>query len=255
MEIYIIIMLFIYGTVFGSFYGVVGERLSNGKSIIKPPSSCDVCGKKLRWYELIPIASFVMQKGRCQTCKNKLSIFYPFIEILTGILFVISYLFFGFSSFFFISLLISSYFVIVIVSDLKYYVIEDSVTFFFVIVLSLLNFLIFGFDKGIHMLFNGLLLFFVMYLIMIVGSFIFKKECLGGGDVKLMFFIGLFLPFYNGLFSIFLSSFLALPFSIFVLLKKKSSMIPFGPFLLFSALFIYLTSFDIVEFLKNIYGI
>ena len=78
------ILLFVLGLVMGSFFMVVGSRLPKGESIIKPRSHCDECGHILKWYELIPVFSFVFQLGRCSKCKTKLSIAYPFIEILNG---------------------------------------------------------------------------------------------------------------------------------------------------------------------------
>ena len=255
MDIFILVVLFIYGACFGSFYGVVGDRLSNNLSIVKPPSFCDGCKRNLRWYELIPIFSFLLQKGRCKTCGKKLSFFYPFTEILTGLFFVISYLVFGFSFNFLISILISSYFVIVLVSDIKYYIIPDSVTFFFAASLIILNFVNYGFNRGISFIIQGIILFLVMLISAILGKLLFKKECLGGGDIKLMFVTGLFLNVYNGLFSIFLASLLALPISLIILFKDKNHMIAFGPFLLCASLIIYLTNFDILIFLENLYSL
>ena len=255
MDIYIVIMLFIYGSVLGSFYGVVGDRLSEGKSIVKPASSCTFCGKRLKWYELIPILSFFVQRGRCNNCHAKLSFFYPFVELLTGILFVISYLLFHFSFSFFVSIIISSYLAIIIVSDLKYYIIADEVTICFSVILLFINFFFSYKEYFVDHLLSGILLFIFMYFVSVFGKIIFKKECLGGGDVKLMFFIGLFLSIYNGLFSVFLASFLALPVSLYSLFRKKNSMIAFGPFLLIGAYIVYITGFDILLFIKNLYNL
>ena len=91
------IICFTFGVVLGSFYNVVGYRLPNGKSIIKPRSECPKCHKTLRWYELIPIISFLIQKGKCNNCKSKISLFYPIIELTTGLLFALDFYLFGFS--------------------------------------------------------------------------------------------------------------------------------------------------------------
>ena len=97
MEIYYYILFFIFGLCFGSFYNVLALRLPKGESIIKPKSHCPKCLHTLKWYELIPIISFIIQKGKCKNCHTKLSFFYPFTELVTGLLFVISYYSFGFS--------------------------------------------------------------------------------------------------------------------------------------------------------------
>ena len=91
------ICIFILGLVFGSFYNVVGYRLPNNMSIAFPASHCPNCNHKLKFYELIPVLSYIFLKGKCSSCKKRISIFYPFFELLTAILFTISYLIFGFN--------------------------------------------------------------------------------------------------------------------------------------------------------------
>ena len=86
------IMIFIIGICFGSFFNVVGYRLPNDMSIIYPPSHCTNCNHKLGALELIPILSYIFQKGRCKHCHEKISLFYPMFELLTGVLFVLGYL-------------------------------------------------------------------------------------------------------------------------------------------------------------------
>ena len=235
-----LIWFFVIGCVFGSFFGVVGTRLSEEKSIVKPRSHCDHCGHELKWYELIPIFSYIIQKGKCNSCKKELSIFYPIIELSSGLLFSICFFIFGFSSNLGIALLIVSFLVIVIVSDLTYLIIPDEVTLFFSITLILYKIIFFGFKNAFFSILNGILLFFIMYIIMLIGNKMFKKETLGGADIKLMFFIGLVLEQSSlGIFNIFLSSFIALPISIISLIKNKNNVIPFGPFILISLFLIF----------------
>ena len=98
-------------------------------------------------------------------------------------------------------------------------------------------------------------MFSLMYLIMLLGNFLFKKETLGGGDIKLMFVIGLVLHPLLSLFVIFFGSLLALPVSLIILWKTKRNLVPFGPFLLISFAFIYFTKIDfnmIINFIKSI---
>ena len=84
------LLMFIIGTIFGSFYNVVGFRIPKNESIIFPPSHCPKCNKRLKTLELIPIISFIMQKGKCKNCNQKIGIFYPIFELITGLLFMIS---------------------------------------------------------------------------------------------------------------------------------------------------------------------
>ena len=231
-----IIYFFVIGMIAASFYGVVGNRLCKNESIIKPRSHCDSCGHTLKWYELIPVLSYIIQKGKCKKCGCKLSVMYPLIG---GLLFSLCFFKFGFSREFLISLLIVSFFIIVLVSDINYLIIPDEVTLVFSVLVILIKLFMFSFEQFVFSIMSGILLFCLMYLIMILGNKYFKKETLGGADIKLMFFVGLVLSPSLGLFNIFLSSVIALPISIFFLIKNKDNVIAFGPFILASLFIIY----------------
>ena len=86
MDILFIILFFILGTIFGSFYNVVGYRVPKGESLLYPPSHCTKCNNKLGPLELIPIFSFLFLGGKCKKCKTKISWFYPLFELFSGIL-------------------------------------------------------------------------------------------------------------------------------------------------------------------------
>ncbi len=251
MDILISIIVFIYGLVFGSFYNVVGYRLPNKISLVKPKGSfCPNCHHELRWYELIPVVSFLIQKGKCRNCKCNISLFYPFIETLTGVLFLLSYMIFGFSTEFVISLLISSYLIIIIVSDGRYMIIPDKVTIVFSTLLVVVEILTYGPTKTLELVASGFALFGLVFIFYFITTKLFKKESLGGGDIKLEFFSGCVLGLVNGLFSIFIASVIALPLSLINLKKNNSNMIAFGPFLLLGVLIIYLFNIDVIEILR-----
>ena len=94
-----------------------------------------------------------------------------------------------------------------------------------------------------------------MYIVMLLGNFLFKKESLGGGDIKLMFVIGLVLHPFLGLFVIFIASVIALPISLIILWRKKKNLVPYGPFLLIAFMLIYFTRLDmkiIIDFIRTI---
>lgn len=245
MILYVIIF-FILGTIFGSFYHVVGYRLPKNESIIEPKHSyCPNCEKRLKWYELIPIISYIIQKGKCRNCHGEISIFYPFVELVTGALFAVSFYSFGFSYELIISLVLVSLFSVVIVSDLTYMIIPDEITFSCAFIIIVVNFLNFGIKNGLLQLGSGILTFFMMYIIMLIGNLIFKKESLGGADVKLMFISGLVLHPILGIFVIFLASSIALPVSIIIYAIHKEHIIPFGPFIVASILLLFLFKIDI----------
>lgn len=251
LELLYLVMIFIIGLVFGSFFNVVGYRVPNKMSIIHPGSHCPNCNHKLKFYELVPVLSYIFLGGKCKSCKKRISIFYPFFELLTGVLFSLCYLSYGITFKFFIGITLISILIIISVSDFKYYIIPDEVLItgvVLVIIELIINCIVNNISiiEGILIpIINGLISFFTLYLFKIIGDKIFKKESLGGGDIKLLFFIGLVLGFDMSIVTIFFASFIALPFSVVGLLKNNSNMIPFGPYLSISAVIILLSKLDL----------
>lgn len=250
MDIYYTIVLFVFGTIFGSFFGVVGSRLPLGESIISPASHCTNCGHFLKSYELIPVFSFLIQGGKCRKCKAKLSWRYLIYELITGVLFAFCYCIFGFSSSLVLALTFISAIVIVVISDIEYYIIPDEVLWVFGILLLLEICLIYGIKACLLHILSGCLSFILMYGIKCFGNFVFKKESMGDGDIKLMFLIGLMIGFPMSIITIFLSSFIGLPISILILFYKKTNIIPFGPFLGIAAIIILFSGIDFSMFLS-----
>ena len=125
-----IIMFFILGTIMGSFYHVVATRLSNDESIIFPGSHCKKCNHKLSWYENIPIISFLILKGKCKECKEKIPFSCLVSELVTGVLFSVCYHSFKLSPELVIGLIFISSLIVVIISDIEYMIILDEVLIF-----------------------------------------------------------------------------------------------------------------------------
>lgn len=244
MELFYLIVLFLIGTVFGSFYGVVGMRLARDESLIKPGSHCEVCHHPLKVGDLLPIISYLKAKGRCRYCGAKLPVTYLFLEVITGILFSLSYYCFSFTPSFFLALILSSLFSIILASDLHYYIIPDEVLITSGVLLTIVQLFRLGIKETAFYLLNGVFLFGIMYLIMLLGNKLFKKESLGGGDIKLMFLVGLVLHPILGIFSIFLASLIALPVSYFLLKKNEERLIPFGPFIMVAVLLLFFSKVD-----------
>lgn len=248
-----LILMYLLGTLMGSFYGVVGYRRGKGEDFVKGRSYCNNCKHLLKWYDLIPIISYLTLKGKCRYCHKKISPVLPFVELTTGLLFVIA--FYSFSNIFdlLVCIFIISLLMIVIVSDLEYYIIPDEVLIFFIVCFIILQLFRVGFIETLIHIGTGLFLFFVMYGILLLGNYLFKKESMGGGDVKLLFIFGLVLDPLIGLFTIFLASFIALPVSFYLYITNKNKIIPFGPFLIIAFLIMYFTKIttpDILTFLQ-----
>ena len=249
MNVIIAIYIFIIGTIMGSFFNVVAHRLSNNESIIKPGSHCESCQHLLKWYELIPIISFLLQDGRCKQCHTKLSWSYPLIEIITGLFYLFSYLYFGLSPDFFISLVISSVLVITCITDFNYLIILDEPLVIGSILIIIITLITSGLVDTLIAILSGLLLFFFMLLVKILGDKAFKRESLGGGDIKLSFFIGLSLGYKLAFVNLVLASLLTLPIAFYYLVKYKDREVPFGPFLIISNFIIFIFASPILEFI------
>ena len=233
----ICVYLFIVGLFFGSFFNCLCDRLSNNQSIIHPGSHCDNCKHELTWYELIPVFSYLFQGAKCSKCKIKLSFWYPFTEIITGLLFMGSFIVYGFTLNTLLSIVISSVFICVIISDAKYMVILDEVLIAGIILVSIIYIFQGGMINLAYRFLRGLVLFSIMLLIKVFGDITFKQESLGWGDIKLAFFVGIVLGIKLGVMYIFIGAFLALPYALYITYKNKENILPFGPFLI-SAFFI-----------------
>lgn len=246
-------LIFVIGVIFGSFYGVVGSRLPRNLSIIKPGSHCESCGHILKWYENIPLISYILLGGHCKECKQSIGSLYFLIELLSGTLFALCYKVLGISPEFFIAIIISSLVIIIFVSDSKYMIINDSPLIISLILIFLIKLFSFGIKEALLSLLSGFVIFMIAYLLNVFGSLAFKQEALGGGDIKLSFVAGSILGIKLGIIYIVLASFLAFPYAVYVTLKNKDNMLPFGPFLVSSLLIVFLNTEVINQILKVIF--
>ena len=237
LEIYIYLMIFIFGTIMGSFLNCVAFRLSNNESILWPASHCNNCQHKLRWYELIPVVSYIIQKGKTRCCNTILPINYLVMEVVTGVLYCVSYHSFGFSYEFIISLIFISSLITIIVSDIEYMIILDEIIAISAITIIILELIFYGL--------SGIFAFLTMYVIKLIGDKLFKRESMGGGDIKLMFLFGIVIGYPLSVCDIFLATFIAFPVAIYLLLSRKDNLIPFGPFLAMAAILIHISKVDI----------
>lgn len=250
IDLYTIITCFIFGLVMGSFFNVVGYRLPKGESILTPPSQCPKCKHKLTPFELIPIFSFIIQKGRCKNCKEKISLFYPFFEFFTGICFSLSYIKFGISIDFLIAITLISMLLIIIISDYLYLIIPDEILIICTILLIIELYIKNGIIALGWSIVDGIIAFLLMFLLKKLGDFLFKKESMGGGDIKLLFILGMVFKWENALLIIFLASIIGLPISLMNINKNKYRIIPFGPFLSAGALLILFTKINVEWFIN-----
>lgn len=250
METLFLIIFFTLGAVMGSFYHVVATRLSNDESIIAPGSHCPRCNNALKWYDNIPILSYILLKGKCRNCHSKIPISYWVVEVVTGLLFSVCYHSFDLTLDLLVALIFTSSLIIVIVSDIEYMIILDEVLLFSTLSIIIIYILGYGFEEAASHIYSGIGAFIAMYSLKILGDKAFKKESLGGGDIKLMFLFGLVLGFPMSICTIFLATFIAFPIAIIILFSNKENIIPFGPFLSMAAILILVSKINLTDILN-----
>ena len=250
MEVFYLVTFFVFGAVMGSFFHVVATRLSMDQSIISPGSHCPRCGHMLKWYENIPIISYLMLRGRCSGCNSRIPLSYLVVEIITGALFAVCYHSFGMTVDLLVGLVFISSLVTVIISDIEYMIILDEVLIVATLLIAVIYIVFLGLEEAAYHIYSGVGGFLVMYAIKVLGDRAFKKESLGGGDIKLMFLFGMVLGLPMSICTIFLATFIAFPIALIILFSNKENVIPFGPFLSMAAILIFISKVDIMEILN-----
>lgn len=227
------IFIFIFGTLVGSFLNVVILRLPEGKSIVFPPSRCPACNISIRWYDNVPLVSFIVLRGKCRACKNPISWQYPLVEFAMGLLSLALYVKFSLSITFGIYFLFSAALLAIIVIDMHHQIIPDSISLsgiLFGFGLSFVNPHVSWQDSGVGIIVGGGILYAIATLYYIIA----KREGMGGGDVKLLAMIGAFQGWQALPFVVFSSSLLGTIVGIGAMIKQKKggkTEIPYGPFL------------------------
>ncbi len=226
------IFIFVFGLIIGSFSNVCIYRIPRNESLIRPGSHCPQCHKPIQHYDNIPIISYLVLQGKCRYCGQKIPIKYPLVELLTGVMYLTLYLFYGFQPITFIYMVLCSVLIIISFIDLKERIIPDVLSIPFIAVGFIFSFFLKNISPA-----NSLLGILTgggsLLLIAVAGTYLFKKESMGGGDVKLAAMIGAFLGWQLTLLSLFLGFFLGSLIGIVILIKNKGKgeIVPFGPFI------------------------
>lgn len=238
-------VIFILGLCVGSFLNVCILRLPKEESIIFPQSHCTNCKRPIPWYDNIPILSFIILGAKCRFCKSKISFQYPLVEVISGILFFGLYMNFKWTPLFFIYAMLLSALLVVTFIDLKYQMIPDTISYSG-IVLGVVLSLIYPF---LHNTANKLVSFrssilgiltggISIYTIGVLGKLIFRKEAMGGGDVKLLAMIGSFLGWQRVILVFFIAPVFGSIVGIILKTRYKVDTIPYGPYLSLATLIV-----------------
>lgn len=244
MDAILFLLLYLYGSALGSFFNVVGFRIPLKKSIVAPRSACPACGHQLTAFELIPVVSYMILKGKCRVCRSRISPIYPIMELLTGILFASAPYFVGLSGELLVALTLISLFMIITVSDIHYMMIPDKILLVFA-GLFLFERIMWPLTPWWDSPLGALIGFSLLLLIAFVS-----KGGMGGGDIKLFALIGFVLGVKLLLLSFFLSTLYGAVFGMIALLTrmvKRRQPIPFGPFIVAGTLSAYYWGANIID--------
>ncbi|MDQ5950147.1 MAG: leader peptidase (prepilin peptidase) / N-methyltransferase [Patescibacteria group bacterium] len=264
MILFIFLSSFVFGTIIGSFLNVVALRYKTGKNL-SGRSMCFSCGTGLKWFELIPILSFVFQKGKCRTCRSPFSAQYPAVEALTGLVFAITTTFFYFLPIeaslvllpFF--LLCFSILIVVAIYDIRHMIIPDMLVFLFAF-LGLL-FMVLTNSPEYLLTFPGILDLFAGPILALPFALLWalsRGQWMGFGDAKLALGIGWLLGLSSGLSALALGMWIGAFWSIAKMAtakmkhKKKKvltmkSEIPLAPFLILATFIQFIFAFDFFQ--------
>jgi len=226
LQIGLYIIFFICGLAIGSFLEVVIYRVPRKISIIKPGSYCTSCNGKIAFYDNIPLISYIILKGRCRNCKVRISYKTFIIEILTGLLFVLNYFFFGLSIQTIIGIIFSSVLIVVSFIDIDLKIIPNVIVIPFTVVGLALNIYLNPVKWWMPLAFAA-----GAFTFMLIINLIYPKG-MGMGDVKLSLMVGAFLV-KSVIAGLFLGFLVGAIFGVAVIIKKRKmrQTIPFGPFI------------------------
>ena len=237
------ILVFILGAAIGSFLNVCIYRLPKGKSIVFPPSSCTRCGKQIAWFDNIPLVSYIMLGTRCRHCKGRIDFRYFLVEFLTAVLTTALFVSFWPAANFYSYSLLAWGLIVATFVDFEIQEIPDQISLGGIgvgILIALAFPSVMGEVSRLAGVWRSVAGALVgagsIYAIGFFGELVFKKEAMGGGDVKLMAMIGAFLGWKFTLMTFFIAPFFGSVVGIFLKIKEGRDIIPYGPYLSLAAL-------------------
>ena len=242
MEIAIGVIIFILGITIGSFLNVCIYRLPLQKSIVTSPSACPSCGHRLGVLDLVPIFSYLFLGGKCRYCKAKISAQYPLIEALNGVLYTLLYIRFGLVWPLLVYMALVSLLIVISMIDIRQMEIPNGLVIAG-LVLGVIQLAASVFTPHFEAWYSYVIGFFAgglpLLLIALFCTYVLKRDAMGGGDIKLMAFIGLIIGWQLTITAYIIGIFTGAIIGVVMMStgkKKRTDAIPFGPFLSLGAI-------------------
>ncbi|MDK2800101.1 MAG: leader peptidase (prepilin peptidase) / N-methyltransferase [Clostridiales bacterium] len=243
-------LLFSLGLLIGSFLNVCIYRIPKNQTVVTTPSHCPKCNYRIKWYDLIPVFSYLFLGGKCRFCKEKVSIQYPSVELLNGSIYVWLYFIYSLSVQFFGMAFLASTLIVISFIDFKYSIIPNRIILVLLIGGIIYNIL----DKELTYVDSIAGFFAASFPLLVIA--VLSKGGMGGGDVKLMAVAGIFLGWQLILLALFLASMIGSVVGIALIvlkIKKRKDLIPFGPFLAAGIFIVMLYGHEIIKWYLGFY--
>ncbi len=254
--------VFMLGAVIGSFLNVCIHRMPKDESIVSPGSHCPGCNKPISPADNIPLVSYLLLGGKCRHCKEKISPRYFAVELSNAVSWICLLKIFGLTPFFYAGAVLFSILLAVTVTDFETGLIPDK--------LSLPGMLAGVAMSAVWPVLQGETVWYwglaqsaagllcggaILLVVGLLGNFFFKKDSMGGGDIKLLAMMGAFMGFKKALLIFFISPFFALPIALFMRYVQKQETIPFGPYLALAGICSFLYGNSLIAWVLKIYGV
>ena len=250
-------IVFILGSIWGSFSNVCIHRIPNNKSVVKGRSYCPACNNLIKWYDNIPLLSYIFLNAKCRECSAHIDIKYFIVELICALSFIFIFYIFGLTITTLLFFILSIFFVIIFFIDLKHFIIPNELTFplMFIGLFKTFdpNLDQYFFPDFIDSVIGGVVGYLIIWMIIFAYRKFKKKDGMGLGDAKLLSAIGFWFGWVSVPFILFFSSFVALVFAVPSLINKSknmSSSIPYGPFLVLGCVLYLLLLEQIVLYLN-----
>jgi leader peptidase (prepilin peptidase)/N-methyltransferase len=251
MNVFFDIFFAVAGAAVGSFLNVLICRIPEGQSIVFPSSHCPKCRHPIRFYDNIPLLSYLVLKGKCRDCHDKISLRYPLVEAMTALMALLLFWKFGLSLKYLFSFIFTAALIVITFIDFDHQIIPDVITLpgiplFFIVAVFFMGISVWESLLGI--LIGGGCLFAIAFGYEVIT----KREGMGGGDIKLLAMLGAFLGWKSLFFILFVSSLMGAVIGISLIIAKGKDMkyaVPFGPFLSVAAIAYLFVGFDVMNFL------
>ena len=243
----------LFGLLIGSFLNVCILRLPADQSVVWPGSRCPKCDTPIRWWDNLPVISWLWLGGKCRSCKARISLLYPVVELLVGLLFFWAVLQYGLTIEAARAAIFGSLLLGIALTDGRTYLIPDEFTLGglgIALVIALAS----GFQALIGALVGALVGFLVLWVVGAAGKWLLKEEAMGGGDIKMMAMVGAFLGWQGVLLTIFLGALTGTVIFLPLKLMRKTKLVPFGVFLSLGAAVTFLIGPAILDWYKRYLG-